>query len=71
MDKKFKIFYVVKFFNGLTDSGCMDVFTSFKTTKEEIQMRAMAIVMDRWTDFSSENKSLNIQKVDLTVSEIK
>ncbi|WP_282635686.1 hypothetical protein [Sphingobacterium thalpophilum] len=71
MEIRFKIVYVVKFFDGLSDSGTLDVFTSVNTTKSQIEMEAMKILMDRWTATSPANPSLNIQKVDITVSEIK
>lgn len=75
MEKDFEIEYYVTFFNGLKDSGTMEVISYPKMTKEQVEMKAMGIVIDKFTEVSvnvgMRAVDLGIKKIELTVTEIK
>lgn len=75
METKFNIIYVIRFFNGASISGIVELVSTPVTTKNEIEFKALSIVrnhrnreskgaysIDRWMD--------HVQKIDLTVTQI-
>ena len=75
METKFNIIYAVRAFDGELVSGIIELISASKKTKKEVEANALSLLkshingklgvrreLDRWMD--------NVQKIDLTVTQI-
>lgn len=75
METKFNIIYAIRFFNGELTSGNLEIVASRDTTKTEVESNAMCLLRinlkrEEGSIFHPDKWFENVQKIDLTVTQI-
>ncbi|WP_286767190.1 MULTISPECIES: hypothetical protein [Sphingobacterium] len=76
METKFKIIYAIRFFSGKLETGTIEQDSHQYRTKEAVEEEAMGTVNMHMREkyncnYSKDMWCLGVQKIDLTVTQIK